>query len=250
MLWTEYRIGSGFSQNTNSDTDRKQFFLKVGGAPFSEMKNKWLRGLKLGLGYIAGAIDPDSSLNGRLALRTDDRIGRIRVFDTGSNLQEGKHYALFPGLEWRVGPYLFRTEMAYSKYKNDGSAVAGNDVDGFAWSLQNELFLWSPKGFLTGSSRTPNSVLVGWSFARANMNCGSGNDCLPGPGSLSKSHLVQRQLDLWYFLRPGLNVGMWWNWWSTPNMPRTLQEGVGCGNGSRVKSCDWHTVNFGLRANF
>ena len=255
LLWTEYRVGAGFNKNTNSDTDRKQFFLKVGTRPFSQIKNKWLRGLKVGLGWIAESKDDNSAGGRRLRLRTDDRIGRIATMDA-NNIRGGDYYALFPGLEWSVGPYTFRTEMARSKYNNESTsnvAFNGNAVDGFAWSLQNELFLWSPKGFLTGSSRTPNSLLFGWSFKRSDMDCGSGSDCTPGTSTSSTGHLIKREWDIWYFLRPGLSVGMWWNWWSTPNMPTTLQGDVGCtsfGSERVGKNCDWHSVNAGLRANF
>jgi hypothetical protein len=253
-FWTEYRIGAGYSQNVNSDTDRKQFQIKVGARPFSQTKNKWLQRLKFGVGWLAWSIDDRSAVaNRRLALRTDDRIGRIRTMDA-NNIGGGDHRTLHPGLEWGVGPYLFRAESAYSKYDNDGAAFNGNEVDGTVWSFQNELFLWSPKGFLTGTSRTPNSLLIGWSFARSDMDCGSGADCTPGGSTSSKGHLIKRELDLWYFIRPGLSVGAWWNWWSTPNMPTTLQRDVGCVNNrgsERVgKSCDWHSVNLGLRANF
>ena len=250
-LWTGYRVGAGFSQNVNSDTDRKQFQIKVGARPFSQTKNKWLQRLKLGVGWLAWSIDDRSAVaNRRLRLRTDDRIGRIATMDA-NNIGGGRHDTVHPGLEWGVGPYLFRFESAASRYKNDGPAFGGDTVKGFTWSLQNELFLWSPKGFLTGSSRTPNSVLVGWSFARADMDCGSGNDCTPGASTSSKGHLTKRELDLWYFLRPGLSLGAWWNWWDTPNMPTTLQQAVGCTKTPVAgKSCDWHSVNLGLRANF
>jgi hypothetical protein len=249
-LWTEYRIGAGFSQNTLADTDRRQFQVKVGLRPFSQIKNKWIQRLKLGGSWLVRSLDDRSSGSRRLALRTDDRIGRVRTFDA-NNIGGGRHDAIFPGLEWGVGPYMFRTELVYSRYKNDGPAFGGDTVKGFAWSAQNELFLWSPKGFLTGSSRTPHSVLIGWSFARSDMDCGSGNDCLPGAGAASKGHLTKRELDLWYFLRPGLSVGTWWNWWRTPTMPVTLQQAAGCTNTPTVgRSCEWHSVNVGLRANF
>jgi hypothetical protein len=253
-LWTEYRV-AGANQNTNSGTDRRQFFLKVGTRPFSQLKNKWIQRLDVGLGWIAGGLDSRSATPARrLRLRTDDRIGRIATMDA-NNINDGGYYALFPGIRWGVGPYTITSEMARSKYDNDGTtAFGGNTVDGFAWSITNELFLWSPKGFLTGSSRTPHSVLMGWSFKRADMDCGTGQDCTPGSSTSSKGHLVKRELDLWYFLRPGLSVGMWWNWWSTPNMPTTLQRDVGCVSNrasERVgKDCDWHSVNLGLRANF
>jgi hypothetical protein len=254
-LWTEMRVGPGIDQNTNSDSDRKQFFVKVGARPFSQIKNKWIQRLKFGVGWIAWHLDDRSAVlpAGRLALRTDDRIGRIRTMDA-NGIPEADHHAFFPGLEWGVGPYLFRAEMARSKYDNKSTAFNGNDVDGFAWGLTNELFLWSPKGFLTGSSRTPHSVLIGLSFKRSDMDCGSGADCTPGTSTSSRGHLTKRELDVWYFLRPGLSVGAWWNWWDTPNMPTTLQRDVGCvssrANESVGKSCDWHSVNVGLRANF
>ncbi len=253
FLWTEYRIG-GFDQNDNADTDRRQFSLKVGARPFRHTKDKWLRGLKLGIGWVARSMDKRSDVLGRLALRTDDRIGRIRIMDAQDPGEDGgDHYALFPGLEWAIGPYLFRTEMARSHYDTgSASSYGGKDVEGFAWSLHHSLFVWSPKGFLTGSTRTPHSIRVGWTFKRSDMDCGTGNDCTPGDSTSSKGHLTKRELDVWYFLRDGLSVGLWWNWWDTPNMPTTLQEAVGCSNGnpSVGKSCDWHSVNLGLRANF
>jgi hypothetical protein len=250
-LWTEYRIGAGFSQNTNADTDRRQFQLKVGARPFSQIKNKWIQRLKFGVGWLTWSIDDRSGVaNRRLALRTDDRIGRVRTMDA-NNIGGGRHHTIHPGLEWGVGPYLFRAENAYSRYNNDGPAFGGNTIKGFAWSAQNELFLWSTKGFLTGSSRTPHSVLIGWSFARADMDCGSGADCLPGPGAISKGHLTKRELDLWYFIRPGLSVGTWWNWWRTPTTPNDIQQATGCKTTPVPgKSCEWHSVNVGLRANF
>ena len=210
-FWTEYRIGP-FSQNNNSDTDRKQFFVKAGARPFSNLKNKWIERLKLGIGWVVGSLPGNSAWPERLALRTDDRIGRIRTFDTGSNtLGKGTTYAFFPGLEWGVGPYLFRTEIARDWYnnKNGAASLNGNHVKGLAWSLQNELYLWSPKGLLTGSSRTPGSILAGFSFERGDMDCGSGADCLPGAGAASKGHLTKREIDVWYFVRPGLSLGTW-----------------------------------------
>ncbi|HXV80172.1 MAG TPA: hypothetical protein VEG60_09865 [Candidatus Binatia bacterium] len=256
-FWTEYRVGP-FQQNLNSDTDRKQFFVELGTRPFRQLKNKWIQRLKVGVGYIAAAIpnNQQSDWGKRLALRTDDRIGRIRTMDA-NNIGGGNHYAIFPGVEWGVGPYLFRSEIAYSRYDNDKAPAPqpfnGNTVKGLAWSLQNELYVWSPKGFLTGSSNTPGSILLGASFARSDMDCGSGADCTPGASTSHKGHLIKRELDVWYFLRPGLSLGTWLSWWSTPNMPTTLQERVGCVKPGQTvvgKACSWYGLNVGLRANF
>ncbi|HXV78420.1 MAG TPA: hypothetical protein VEG60_00940 [Candidatus Binatia bacterium] len=255
-LWTEYRVGP-FDQNNNSDTDRKQFFIKAGARPFSNLKNKWIQRLKFGTGFAAASLPQDSDWGRRLRLRTDDRIGRITIMDA-NNIGGGRWWGIWPGLEWGVGPYLFRTEIAYSRYKNNKAPAPqpfnGNTVKGLAWSLQNELFLWSPKGFLTGSSRTRGSILLGASFSRGDIDCGSGADCLPGAGAASKNHLTKREVDLWYFLRPGLSLGTWLSWWNTPNMPVGLQERTGCirrGNTPEAgKDCSWYSVNLGLRANF
>ena len=274
-LWTEYRIGPGFNINDNSDSDKKQFFLKAGTRPFSKTKNKWLRGLKFGGGWTVGSVerfeadDERDNTSSRLRLRTTDRVGRFTVFDTGvlsfcdqavagdctvrgqtGRIGKGTMNDVQFGLEWRVGPYLFRNENSRSSFEGIDDAFRG--VRASAWSIQHELFLWSAKGgFLTGSSSTPHSLQVGWSFARGDMDCGKGADCLPGTGAARKNHLTQREWDVWYYVRNGLSVGAWWSWWHTPNTPRDLQEDIGCKTTSvRGKACNWHTVNLGLRANF
>jgi hypothetical protein len=263
MLWSEMRVGAGYNQNVNSDTDRKQWFLKAGTRPFSKTKSKWLQRLKVGIGWTSWSTDDRSSAAGggasnkRLRLRTDDRIGRIALMDTGGAVPigGGLNYALFPGAEWGVGPYLFRVEAARSFYDNKKNPIlGGNDIQGWAWSLQNELFVWSPKGFLTGTANTRHAVQLGFSFARADMDCGTGADCVPGASTSSKGHMLQKQFDVWYYIRPGLSVGGWMNFWSTPNMPTTLQRDVGCvkntANASVGRDCDWYSLNLGLRANF
>ena len=261
-LWTEMRVGAGYNANVNSDTDRKQWFLKAGTRPFTTTKNKWLQRLKFGIGWTSWSTDNRSVAAGnnkRLRLGADERINRIAIMDTGSGtpIGGGLNYALFPGLEWGVGPYLFRVEAARSFYdnkKNGPAVLAGNDIEGWAWSLQHELFVWSPKGFLTGTANTRHAVQFGFSFARADLDCGTGADCTPGTSTSSKGHLLQRQVDVWYYIRPGLSVGGWMNFWSTPNMPTTLQRDVGCVKPVTAatvgKDCDWYSINLGLRANF
>ena len=246
----EYKPGAGINQNKVTATDRKQFFLKTGMRPFRKIKNKWIRGLKFGIGLQTDSVDPTSLAgNNRLRLRTSgDRANRQIVFDTGKTIGKGTHYNLQYGLEWVVGPYTLRTEDGYSHFDN-GSASA---VKGYFWSIAHELFLWSPKGVLTGSSSTAGSVQLGWEFARSDASCPTSmsKGCVPGDVS-HQNHLIMRQLALWYYIRPRLSVGTWWNWWSTPNTPTTLQKDIGCKSTPTVgKACNWHEVNLGLRMNF
>ena len=39
------------------------------------------------------------------------------------------------------------------------------------WLIGHDLFLWSPKGFLTGTANTPGSILVGTHFERTDVSC-------------------------------------------------------------------------------
>jgi hypothetical protein len=147
------------------------------------------------------------------------------------------------GFEWVIGPYTFRSEDGYAKFPGS--------INGSFWSIAHELFLWSPKGFLTGSSSTAGSVLVGWQFLRADASCPSNRDCVPGSSHSSANHLIERELAAWYFIRPRLSVGTWWNWFSSPNTPTTIQEEIGCSSTPKVgKDCNYYQVNLGLRMNF
>jgi hypothetical protein len=90
--------------------------------------------------------------------------------------------------------------------------------------------------------------LFGFAFSRYNMDCGSGADCAPGAGAFSRMRLLQRETNLWYTVRPGLRVGIQWNWWDSSNTPVGVQRAVGCtqnrANATNTgKGCDWHSLN-------
>jgi hypothetical protein len=249
LLDLDYKPGAGINQNKTATTDRKQFFLKAGMRPFRQLKNKWIRGLKFGFGLQTDSVDPNSGAgNNRLRLRTNgDRPNRLTVFDTGTNIGSGTHYNWQYGLEWVIGPYTFRSEDGYTSFDNGNSPK----VSGYFWSIAHELFLWSPKGFLTGSSSTAGSFQLGWQFARSDASCPSGTDCIPGSSTSSANHLILRQLAAWYYIRPRLSVGTWWNWFSTSNTPTTIQEEIGCSSTPKTgKNCNYYQVNLGLRMNF
>lgn len=262
-LVAEYQIGAGISENRTSDTDRKQFVGTIGSRPFSRSKNRWLDRLKLGMSAAVTSVDSRSLQQGRrFRIRTDERVGRFALLDTGgvtttTGIGDGLAYEFQGGFEWGIGPYLSRVELGINRFESGRvGATAGSgfsNVRGGYWRIGHELFVWSPKGLLTGRAFQPGSVQVGWGFQRAEANCGFGQDCSPGTGAVNNVRLLKRELDLWYHWNTFSRIGLFWNWWDADNVPQATQVAVGCSRNTGVrtgKDCDWHTVNLALQVNF
>jgi len=113
---------------------------------------------------------------------------------------------------------MFRFSYITTRYQNVNPGV-GSGMWGRGWTYDNQIFLWSPKGFLTGSQTTPNSIMMSFGFERADMNCGSA--CTAGGGNVTSGYhqltVLNREAALWYWLQPSLGVGMWWHYWTTSN---------------------------------
>ena len=257
------RLTAGDSGTTNSD--RMSFIGYAGARPFANIKNKFLTSLELRAELQAenadgrpgvAALTGDAGGTGyrRLRLRADERLGRFTFIDTGNNaIGEGLHYFFQPALLWRVGPYNFNGVLPISRWEGKDDGFRGVKADGFV--LANELYLWSPKGPLTGSATTPGSVLLGWAFSRYNMECGTGSDCSPGAGAFSRIHVLQRETNLWYTVRAGFRLGLQWNWWESSNTPVGTQRAIGCTKNRANatdpgKDCDYHTVNATMAFNW
>ena len=161
---------------------------------------------------------------------------------------------MIPGLKWTVGPYMFRAVYAYTRYNSVNPGV-GSGMWGRGFTFDHQLMLWSPKGFLTGSQTTPNTVMVSFGFERADMNCGSACDASPSTGSFHSQTVLNRETALWYWIRPSLGVGMWHHYWTSSNTPYRTQVANGCKDdrtsalaGKGVgRSCSFHSLNTGLR---
>jgi hypothetical protein len=102
---------------------------------------------------------------------------------------------------------------------------------GHNFLIGHDLYLWSPKGFLTGSATTPGSILVGTHFERNDMSVGcNGNTGIPcsvpagGAGAnlqLNQFHrntILLREWDLWYVIAPRMNVGLNVLWYDATNL--------------------------------
>ena len=51
-----------------------------------------------------------------------------------------------------------------------GSVALRGKKRGHDFLIGHDLYLWSPKGFLTGSANTPGSILVGTHFERTDVS--------------------------------------------------------------------------------
>jgi hypothetical protein len=248
----------------------------VGTRPFSKLKDqKWISGLDVGLGWQFQAYDnpnglaEDDSGAVDIRVRNEERRGRVDWFrpasinntfgsDTGQNVGGGFAYVLIPGFTWRIGPYQARFNYITTKFasNDDGiGAVWGHGVD-----VGHQIYVWSPKGWLTGSPSVPGSIMLSYNYEHGLMSCGHGCDASPGSGSFHNQSYVLNQTSLWYWIRPALRVGMWWNYWGFANTPGQSGIAVGCvasqsaftASGStpnkRVgNDCWWNSVNLGFQ---
>ncbi|TAK08243.1 hypothetical protein EPO44_02910 [bacterium] len=264
----EFKSGGGINRNVVADSNRKQFQGTFGLKPFVRSKNPWLEKIKWGIGLQADSVDSRSAAQGRrLQIMTQER-GTLRVTLLDANtIGDGTHHRLETGTEWGYGPYLLRAEGGVSRFASGkvGTASDGfKGVSGGYWRIGHELFIWSPKGLLTGSASTPHSLQFGWAFERSQADCGSSaagcaasSPATAGFTDFHRNRLINRDLALWYFITPAIRTGIWWWWYDSANTPRATQVQIGCTNNANVglgkaggKDCSWHTVNLGLEATF
>jgi hypothetical protein len=187
--------GDGLSTNIDAGHNMLAY---ISLAPFSELKSKWLEGLEFEFGawfckvdrFDPGSngygVEPDQDCE-RLRLRDNGDGGRTTLFDTGSGrIGRGLHTSLFPGVQWEVGPYTLRVAGYFARWHN-GSGTDGRPglTKGNSWNIAHDLWLWSPKGLLTGSASTPGSVLVGTRFERTTADCNYGGGA---PGLTASMH--------------------------------------------------------------
>jgi hypothetical protein len=224
-------VGEG-DDGLSSFKDKKSFNEYLSIQPFSEVKNKWISGLTFEYGVWFCNVDL-RGMNGCDRYRIQDHGdgGRQTLFDTGAgSIGNGLTTAMGPGVVWSVGPYTLRAMGSFEQSADDGGRRGKKRAHNFL--IGHDLYLWSPKGFLTGSATTPNSILVGTHFERNDMSV----DCSNRPGGGSSGilcantgiggHITQfhrntillREWDLWYVIAPRMNVGLNVLWYDASNL--------------------------------
>jgi len=223
-------IGEG-DDGLSSFTDRKDFNTYLSIQPFSQVKNKWLSGLTFEYGAWFCNADNRANENGCDRFRIQDHGdgGRQTLFDTGAgSIGDGLTVAMGPGVVWNVGPYTLRAMGSFEQSADRGGTRGKKTAHNFL--IGHDLYVWSPKGFLTGSATTPGSILVGTHFERNDMsvacNGSSGIPCsavVASGGSvlLNQFHrdtIKLREWDLWYVIAPRMNVGLNVLWYDATNL--------------------------------
>jgi hypothetical protein len=237
-------------------------FIQV--EPFAQLKSKWLEGLGFSMGGWFCNIDGKAtSSNGcdTLQLRDNGDGGRQVLFTTGDNIGRGWVHALSPGMQWVVGPYRLRMAKMYMNWDTNGSDRGASPGVGHTWGrgwiIAHELFLWSPKGFLTGSPGTPGSVLFGWHFERNDVTCDKGGghggqSCGVNTQEFQRSTVLLREWDLYYFLANQISIGITWAWYDASNLTPVARNNLGLGSKDNPSNHggDWLDINLNFRYRF
>jgi hypothetical protein len=252
--------------------------------PFSEIKNKWISGLTLEMGaWIcpnkpnATEQNPQDIACSELRIRDNGDGGRQTLFRATVDGSGMTHF-LMPGFGWTIGPYRFRAVGGWQRYDDDNSNVKGR-----VWLLGHDLFIWSPKGFLTGSATEPGSILLGTHFERTDVSCpltSCNNGTNPagfgrpttGPASqqFHRNRIIVREADIWYFIQNRMSVGASFLWYDVSNIRQAsaltggsgiqsannVARNLGCNSSHQAtlkrpgKGCDWVDLAITWRYSF
>jgi len=218
-----------------SFTDRKDFNTYLSVQPFSQIKNKWISGLTFEYGIWFCNVDDRANENGCSRYRVQDHGDGARqtLFDsTADSIGGGLHIAHGPGVVYNVGPYTLRAMGSFQRSEDNGGLKGRKKGQNFL--IGHDLYVWSPKGWLTGSATTTNSILLGTHFERVDMSVGcngsTGIPCtalgLTGSATSNIGHLAQfhrnrillREWDIWYVIAPRMNVGLNVLWYDASNL--------------------------------
>jgi hypothetical protein len=226
--------------------------------PFSQLKNKWLRGLLLEFGaWFCNNKGYDGNTdNGCARVRMQDHGDAAKqvLFDTGADsVGKGWYKTYSPGIAWTIGPYRLRAMGFWlddnGKATSGGNANTGAKKKAHDFLIGHDLFIWSPKGFLTGSPTTAGSILLGYSFERNDLSC---NACTGTHfGDFHRNRIILNQWGIAYFFAPRMSVLANVLWYDASNLPVAAQRNLGIrGTGVPGRGGDWVDGSLTLRVNF
>ena len=250
------------------------FHLEV--EPFSQTKSKWIEGIGMEIGgwFCNNQRSGDIGCS-RLRLQDNGDGGRQTLFDTGDGIGTGWTHFLMPGFQYAVGPYRLRAVGGFQRYDgNNNSPFVGKTV-GKNFLIGHDLYIWSPKGWLTGSATTPGSVLFGTHFERNDVDCNAGGGrtfgaagCgvplnqsfgspvtqVQGAPGFNRNTVILREWDLWYFVANRMSIGIHWLWYHADNLPLAAQYNLGIRRKSKIlndpnqgKGGDWLDMSLNWR---
>jgi hypothetical protein len=218
--WFTIAVGSGPGNADNGafvNSDRKSYITSLAISPFSRLKIKWLSGLELSWGAWFCQFDPNATDNDACndsRMRETDGPARATIWDANVPDERDWHNLYGASLRWRVGPYqLLGT---FHTFRPDAGFRHRN------WYIGHELYVWSPKGFLTGSANTPGSVLLGTHFERSDGRCRAA--LCDNDGEFTNNHMTIASAHISYWIQRQMRVGVHWNHYRAKNIPSSVQE--------------------------
>ena len=230
-------------------TDKSNYTFALYIDPFRNLKrNKWLKGIEWSIGGWFCNFDHDAadSACGRMRLRETDGPERITVWEadrTGGD-DTGPSHFIMQTLRWRVGPYTLRTSSNWFRIN-----VSDGNPHMRGWEISHQIFVWSPKGFLTGSSSKKGSVLLGYTFNRADGFCSP--PACDNSGEFNNNHLILNQVAAWVFFRSRISAGVIWNHYDAKNIETTEQAQLDIRDpGVAGRGGDWDNVILAFRWEF
>src|SRR5918996_578170 len=236
--------------------------------PFAGLKNKWIRGLGLDMGAWFCPNKP--GVAPKVPAGEDIACEELRIRDNGDGGRQdlyrvqgigaGLARFMMPGIQWTVGPYRLRAVGGFQRYDKDedGAGADGPRPKANMFLIGHDIFIWSPKGFLTGSATEAGSILFGTHFERTDASCGT-LDCVTG-GQFKRNRILLREWDIWYFLMNRMSIGVTVLWYNASNVrtgapgaATNVQQNLGCrrgGTAAEGKGCDWVDVSVTWRYQF
>jgi len=277
--------GGGSLDDSKTDTDdNKDLVLGLGVKPFSKSKNKWLKGMHVGLGTIIGSVGKKDQVT-NIRARVNQRGNRV---DFWRQSGRGFRQWIQPFYEHRVGIYRIRAMWVGQKFTRDYTGGDSQDGDSHnmatsnSWYIRQGVMLWSPKGFLTGRPNRPKSLRLGFGFERMDIDVGeldsapvldpiTGDDTVDrhiadgrfgstaddlNASGQRRMSMILRQINLTYFVRRNFKFFTQYEWYTFNKfngVDEDRRKALGCfttGDGDRSSSCTYGAWETGFQYRF
>lgn len=240
-----------FSQLSSAGfkTDRKNVYVGIGAEPFKKVKNDWISGVEVSFGGIFGGTFSDNFSGVRV--RTDQiRAQRVTLVRTQD--RDGQRQYMTPGLGWKMGPYQLRVAGQFGNSHRDTGQRAndGSSIQTRGWRIMHELWLWSQKGPLTGSTRD-GGIMLAPLYQRVDVRAPNAmRDCTTSTSGCQGAYATDAGIGLWYFSSSvrNLNFGIVWDRWSVNKANADVATRID--KGKQGRDVDFNTLTLIMRSDW
>jgi hypothetical protein len=261
-----YSIPGKASDNAGQilNSNYKDYTVFFGIEPLALLKNKWLSGIRFEIGkwwcHTDGRVQAQHTCN-RIRLSEGENAGAQDVMEINAPFQQagtgtraaGRTSMTHAGLQYTVGPSRIR-----SIFTTLDSEKLNPNIKAYNWLIALDQYIWSPKGWLTGSPNIVGSILFGTHFERNQLWCDPGSQrnptCLSqNDGQYHRNMVLLREWDLWYFVAPQMSFGVNFMWYDAKNLttgPGSNQEAIFGRSGREGSGGDWVNVLLNWRYQF